>query len=58
MANLTLIRCDLGNEVTVMLCTSDLIRDAFKQDAFSGRAFSNIETLNAIQPIGHKGTRI
>lgn len=48
-------RLDIGNQPTIFLGTNNLMAEAFRKEAFSGRKFNEIDTLNAVLPVGHLG---
>ncbi len=50
-----LFRFDVGGDPTVLLCNHEMATEALKREEFSGRPFNRVPTVNAIQPIGHKG---
>ena len=50
-----IFRLDIGDAPTIMICKYGLVKEAFAKEAFSGRFWNEIPTLNAVAPVGQDG---
>ncbi len=50
-----IFRFDIGAYPTVILCTQELVAEAFRKEAFSGRFFNQLPSLNGVLKRNHRG---